>query len=264
MARRLVALLALAALVAGCTATKSPFLQPGSGQPPAVATSTPVGPVATTIAATPTDAPTPDAVATPEITLEPLPTPESAAVSPAPVGYQQIVSLASGYAIDIPSTWIFVDDDSDVAVSDQVATLKTDYPVLAPYVDSQTGLIGQALKVVIFDPAGAQAGRMMTGNIIVQMAMPAGDLKTLGSTVASELKSMYKIQTVTVKTLTLPAGPAVELDYSMSPSGVVMKVVQYLVLAPNHTYAITLGSTSGAWSKYQAIFTAIAESLQAF
>jgi hypothetical protein len=241
MVRRLAALFVLAVIATGCAGGH------------AIAVSTAIALPTPTPAATPTPLPTPEA------TIAPAPTPE---VSAAPAGYQQIVSATSGYAISIPSSWTYVTADGDTSVADQVAAVKLKYPVLSAIVDTETALLGQSVKLVLFDPAGAKVGRAMTGNLIISAPSPGVDLKSLAATYAAEIKSLYKVKTVTTSETTLPAGPTVVVTYPLTSSGVVMKIVQYIILAPEHSFALTLASNSGVWTHYQPIFLAVAKSLQ--
>jgi len=247
MARRLAAFLLLGVVASACGSGQASFLQPGTPGPTPKAVPTP------------TAVPTPVVIATPEITLAP-----PSAVSPVPDGYQQIVSSESGFAVGIPSTWVFVRADGDVSIKDQIAAIKVQFPAVSSLVDNQTAMLGVAFKLIMLDPVATQAGGVMTGNLIVSAAIPATDLKTMASTSAAQIKALYKVKTVTTKEITLPAGPTIEFDYAITTSGVSMKIVQYIVLAPEHMFVITLTTTSGAWVRYQPIFATIATTLQSF
>jgi hypothetical protein len=247
MVRRLAVLLLIAGVVVGCSGTRAKV--PELAAALATPTATPV----------PTPAPTPTPTPTPEITGAPAPN-----LVAAPAGYQQIVSTESNYAIAIPTGWVYITSDGPTTPDDQATALKAQYPSMATMVSSQMGLFGASVKLVIFDPVGFKSGRVMIANLIAQAAAPSTDLKTLASMYASEIKSVYNVKTVTTKEITLPAGPTIQVNYSLTTAGVVMKLVQYIVLSPNHTWAITMGCISSSWATYQPIFAKVAGALQEF
>ena len=250
MARRVAALALFALLAAACNSGL-----PGTGK----ASVPSISPTVSAASPSPTAAATPDATVTPWPTVTPEVTPLIAG-SPLPTGYQRVTSVESGYTIGLPATWVFVKSDGAETVADQVAALKASAPKLAALVDAETGLLGVAVKLVAFDKVSDTTG--MNANLIITAPMPSTDMKTLASTYATQIKSVYKVSAVATKQLTLPAGPTIEFDYSMVSSGVTVKLVQYMVLAPDHAFIATFGATSASWSKYQATFLAVAKTLQ--
>jgi hypothetical protein len=251
MLRRTVAICLIAVSAAACSsgaaATQSATKAPVTPAPTATAVPT----------ATPTPKPTP--TPTPEITAVPTPN-----LPAAPAGQQQLVSTVSNFAINLPSAWVFIAEDSALTTTEQVGTIKTAYPAIAGLIDSQTALLGESVKFVVFDPIGYKSGRIMTANFIVMPFTPPTDLKAMSAAYVTQIKTMYKLKSVASKTITLAAGPTIELDYTMGSGLSAMKLVQYIVFGEQHTYILTFGSNSGAWSKYQPLFLAAAKSLVEF
>jgi hypothetical protein len=180
----------------------------------------------------------------------------------APAGYQLIASAKYGYVVAIPDTWVYLNDDSDVPLDDQVATIEDQFPALEPIVESQKVMLGTA-KLLLFDPVGAAAHRVMTGNLLIMGALPATNLQADASAAVKQIAAVYNLKSsqIVSKVLDLPGGPTIQLSYSMTISGAAMKLVQYMIYGAEHTYVLTFGSTSGAWATYQAVFARIAEGL---
>lgn len=147
-------------------------------------------------------------------------------------------------------------------IRDTFANLEAQHPAMATLFSGENGMLGQAYRVVIFDPTRFSSGHLMVGMLALSAAQPATDLTTAASALKSELNSMYKLSGLTSATLQLPAGPTIKITASMSVSGTSMKLVEYAVFASAHTFIVLLMSTSGDWAGYSKTFDTIPTTLQ--
>ena len=213
-------------------------------------------PAALVAAGTATPTPTPTETPTPTPTPRP-----SVALTPAPKGYQQLVSVESGYALSIPSGWVYVSEDLPDSLADQKAALSSTYPNLASLIDSETVLLGSTYRLAMFDPTGgASARKTMAGLVAVLAPMGAEDLTA--ASVKSELASFGSITGVTATSVKEPAGPTIKAVGTMNASGVAVKVLAYLVAGKNHAFVVVFATTSAAFSAYSKTFDQIVASIQ--
>ncbi len=183
---------------------------------------------------------------------------------PLPLGYQRIMSLDAGYALAIPSSWVYVISDGPLTVAQQVAAIQADHPELEALLANQSQMVGGMVKLVVLDSEPVAISGNMVGNLISMTPVPTSNLTATAKALARQIESTYRLEAGQVKSelIELPFGSVIQLDYTMSTSGAFVRLVQYVFPGVKHTYTITLGAPSAAFTSYQARFAAVAATFQ--
>ena len=168
----------------------------------------------------------------------------------------------SGFEIGLPRSWKAISGDElfDEASVDE---FRKDNPDLAPFVE----VLAQPdspVKLFAADPELRQ-GFATNVNVVAHDAPADLDLETW---MRAELASVrrHAVGDVQSETVTLPAGKAMKLDYSLDldygDDTRTISTLQYGLLARSRAYVITLSTLPDAESEYTETFAAIAESFR--
>jgi hypothetical protein len=186
----------------------------------------------------------PSAVATLEPSLAPSPTPGPTPVPTKVPGTGKIVMTAYGFAITLPEGWRQIPLDGSQtaeieallpAGSQIAAALETE---LATAVSN-----GFAFMAIDLRAETLAAGNISTVNVNVQAPQNI-PLSLLQPLVTGLLDSAPGVTSVSAKQVTLPAGAALRITYTLTitPSGgqtVKLAATQFVLLSSKHTYTIS-------------------------
>jgi len=229
-----------ALLVAACS--------PGGGAG-ALATAGPTATPVASIASQPSVAATLEPSASPVPSPTPGPTPV-----PTPVpGTGKIVVTASGFAITLPTGWRQIPLDGS-----QTAEIEAQLPAgsqLSSALDTELATAvaaGMAFMAMDLRSATLSAGNISTVSVNVQAASNV-PLSLMEPLVTGLLDSAPGVTSVSAKIVTLPAGSAIRVIYTLTittSSGQTVKLAatQFVLLSAKHTYTISFACQYAAAS----------------
>ena len=227
---------ALALLVAGCSTGQAPL-----GSPNLTAAATPVGILAT-------DAPSaPTASAGPSLSPEPTPVPTAVP------GTGKITMTADRFAITLPDGWRQIPLDGSQTAEIE-ALLPAGSQITAALDKELASAVAAGLAFMAIDlrPATLSAGNISTVNVNVQ-APSSVPLSLMEPLVTGLLDSAPGVSSVVAKTVTLPAGKAIRITYTLTITtaggqAVKLAATQFVLLSTKHTYTTSFACQYAAAS----------------
>lgn len=167
-------------------------------------------------------------------------------------------------SLETPGGWKSV-SAQDVVKAGFIANLRKESPVLADAV-APLGQPNSAAKLLILDPHVKQG---FASNVnVVKETIPTGmNLAKYGSATDEQIRAAGLTKTIERTPVTLPAGPAVRLRYSIdipdSKGGRIQTATdQYLFVRGDKGYVVTYTTIPSLRAQYAPVFATSAQSIQ--